>query len=108
MKGSCEAVWLSSMLSDLQMQEIETTLILCDNQEVIKLANNLIFPKRTKHVDVHCHFIRQLVEDGSIELQYCPTEDQTVNILTKFLGPEKYVKFQDKLGVVSRLTIKGG
>jgi hypothetical protein len=75
---------------------------------VIKLAKNPIFHERTKHVDVHCHFIRQLVEDGSIKLQYCPTEDQTADILTKSLGLEKYVKFWDKLGVVSRLTIKGG
>ena len=36
------------------------------------------------------------------------TEDQTADILTKALGCEKYVKFRDKLGVVSRLTIKGG
>ena len=83
-----------------------------DNQGVIKLAKNLVFHERTKHVEVHCHFIRKLVEDGledgSMELQYCPTEDQIVDILTKALGCEKYVKFRDKLDVVSRLTIKRG
>jgi hypothetical protein len=107
-KGACEAVWLRRMLSDMQMQQTEPTPLLCDNQGVIKLAKNPVFHEHTKHVEVHCHFIRQLVEDGSIELQYCPTEDQTADILTKSLGPEKYVKFRDKLGVVSRLTIKGG
>jgi hypothetical protein len=57
--------------------------MLCDNKGVIKLAKDLVFHECTKHVDIHCHFIRHLVEDGSIELQYCPTEDQTADILTK-------------------------
>ena len=87
------------------MQQAKPTPLLCDNQGVIKLAKNPIFHERTKHVELDCHFIRQLVEDGSINLQYCPTEDQTTDILTKPVGPDKYVKFRDKLGVVSRLTI---
>jgi hypothetical protein len=107
-KGACEAVWLRRMLSNMKMQQTEPTPLLCDNQGVLKLAKNPVFHEHTKHVEIHCHFIRQLVEDGSIELQYCPIEDQTTNIFTKSLGPEKYVKFWDKLGVVSRLTIKGG
>jgi hypothetical protein len=108
LKGACEAVWLRRMLSDMQMQQREPTPLFCDNQGVMKLAKNPVFHERTKHVDTHCHFIRQLVEDGTIELQYCPTEDQTADIFTKSLGPEKHVKFRKKLGVVSRLTIKGG
>jgi hypothetical protein len=75
------------MLLDMQMQQREPTPLLCDNQGVIELAKNPVFHKRTKHVEVHCHFIKQLVEDGSIKLQFCPTEDQTAGILTKFLGP---------------------
>jgi hypothetical protein len=74
----------------------------------MKLAKNPVFHERTKHVDTQCHFIGQLVEDGTIELQYCPTEDQTANISTKSLGPKKHVKFRKKLGIVNRSTIKGG
>ena len=79
-----------------------------DNEGIIKLAQNPVFHERTKHVDVHCHYIRQLVEDGTIDLQYVPTTDQTANILTKPLGPDKCVKFKGQLGVLDRLTIKGG
>jgi hypothetical protein len=87
-KGTGEVVWLGRMLSDMQMQQTEPTPLLCDNPGVIKLAKNPVFLEHTKHVEVQCHFIRQLVEDGSIELQYCPTEDQTADILTKSLGPK--------------------
>ena len=57
---------------------------------------------------MHCHIIRQLGEDGTIELQNCLTKDQTVDIFIMSLGPEKHVKFWDKLGEVSRMTVKGG
>ena len=90
------------------MQQTKKTPLFYDNQGVIKLSKNPVFHECTKHVEVYFYFIIQLVKDGSIKLQYCPTEDQIADILTKALGREKYVKFQDKLGVVSRLTIKGG
>ena len=82
--------------------------MLCDSEGVMKLAKNLDFHQGTKYVEVHHHFIKKLVEVGSIELQYYPTEDHTVDILTHALGPKKYVKFMDKLGAISRLAIKGG
>jgi len=77
----------------MQMQQNEPTPLWCDNQGVLKLAKNAVFHERTKHVDVHCHFIRQLVEDETIQLQYCPIKEQTAGILTKALGPQKHVKF---------------
>lgn len=107
-KGACEAVWFRIILLDMKMQQTKPTPLLCNNQGVLKLAKKLIFHECTKHVEIHCHFIRQLVEDGCIELHYSPIEDQTVDIFTKTLSPKKHVKFKDKLGVVGRLTIKGG
>lgn len=65
-KGACEAGWLRRMLSDMQMQQTEPTPLFCANQGVIKLAKNPVFHKHTKHVNIHCHFIKQLVEDWSI------------------------------------------
>ena len=64
-KGACEAVWLRQILLYLQMQQTKPTPIFFDNQGVIKLAKNPVFHERTKLVEVHCHFNRQLVEDGS-------------------------------------------
>jgi hypothetical protein len=66
-KGACEAVWLRRMLDDLYMHQSKPTLLFCDNQGVLKLAKNPVFHEHTKRADVHCHYIRQLVENGSIE-----------------------------------------
>ena len=96
------------MLLNMKMQQTKTTPLFCDNQGVLKLAKNPVFHERTKHVKIHCHFIKQLVKDGSIEIQCCLTNDQTVDIFTKSLDLNKYAIFWDKLGVGSKLTIKGG
>jgi hypothetical protein len=76
----------------MKMQQTEPTPLFCDNQGLLKLAKKLVFHEHTKHVEIHCHFIKQLVEEGSIELQRCPTEDQTTYIFTKSLGPKKICK----------------
>lgn len=107
-RGACGVVWLRRVLSDPQVDQNELTLHFSDNQEVLKLAKNPIIHECTKHVDVHCYLIGQLVEDGVAELKYCPAQDQIANILIKSLGLDKYVRFRDKLGVFSRMTVKGG
>eukprot|EP00253_Pinus_taeda_P022312 PITA_22312 len=107
-KASCEAVWLRRMLADMHASQTCPTSLFCDNQGVLKLAKNPVFHERTKHVETHCHYIRQLVEDGSVQLRYVPTTEQPADIFTKPLGPNKFVKFRGSIGVVNRLSIKGG
>eukprot|EP00253_Pinus_taeda_P002224 PITA_02224 len=107
-KASCETVWLRRMLADMHASQTGPTSLFCDNQGVLKLAKNPIFHERTKHVETHCHYIHQLVEDGSVQLRYVPTTEQPAEIFTKPLGPDKFVKFRGSIGVVNRLSIKGG
>eukprot|EP00253_Pinus_taeda_P036726 PITA_36726 len=107
-KASCEAVWLRRMLADVHVSQTGPTSLFCDNQGVLKLAKNPVFHERTKHVETHCHYIRQLVEDESVQLRYVPTTEQPADIFTKPLGPDKFVKFRGSIGVVNRLSIKGG
>eukprot|EP00253_Pinus_taeda_P027594 PITA_27594 len=107
-KASCEAVWFRRMLADMHVSQVGPTPLFCDNQGVLKLARNPVFHERTKHVETHCHYIRQLVEDRSIQLLYVPTTEQPTYIFTKPLGLDKFVKFKVSIGVVNRLSIKGG
>jgi hypothetical protein len=105
---SCEAMWLQRILVDLQLDQTTPTSLFCDNQSVLKMVKNSIYHARTKHIEVHHHYIIQLVDNEDICLYYCPTVEQIVDIMKKPLGNDKYVKFRDKLGIVSSLVIKGG
>eukprot|EP00253_Pinus_taeda_P027623 PITA_27623 len=107
-KASCEAVWLRRMLADMHASQTGPTSLFCDNQGVLKFAKNPVFHERTKHVETHCHYIRQLVEDGSVQLRYVPTTKQPADIFTKPLRPAKFEQFRGSIGVVNRLSIKGG
>ena len=59
-----------------------TTLFL-DSQNAISLAKNPIVRGRSKHIDVHFHFVRDYIADGRILLEYCPTKDNIADLLTK-------------------------
>ena len=90
----------SELLVNLLKEKMEATNILCDNQSCIKLSENPMFHDRSKHIDIRCHFIRDWVQRGAVQLQYTPTGEQVVDILTKALGKTKFVYFREKMGMM--------
>ena len=74
-------------------------LIYCDNVRSNQLAKNLVFHARTKHIEVHYHFLRERVLSGEDELRYVQTDRQVADIFTKPLGSDKLQHFTEMLGV---------
>jgi predicted metallo-beta-lactamase superfamily hydrolase len=64
----------------------EPTVLMCDNQNAIKLFENLIFHDRTKHIVIRHHFIREKVNEKEIEVNHVASSDQLVDIFTKPLA----------------------
>ena len=94
-----EAVWLRQLQSDLIKTSNSPTTIFEDNQSAICMAKNYVFHGRTKHIGIKYHYIREKVNDKSIELKYCPTEEMTADVLTKGLNRDKFEKLRDKMGL---------
>ena len=63
-----EAVWLRKLLSDFFEGKLDSTIIHCDNRSCIKLSENLVFHDRSKHIEMKYHFIRDLVQRGTLNL----------------------------------------
>jgi len=59
----------------------------------ILLVNNPIYHAKTKHIEVHYHFIREKIIAKKIDLIHVNIEDQVVDIFTKALGTNKLKKF---------------
>ncbi len=88
--AACEVAWLRKLLVDLGLHVDRHVVIYCDNLSSIQLAKNPVFYARTKHIEVHYHFIKDKVLAGEIDLIYVSTEDQVADIFTKVLGAEKH------------------
>jgi hypothetical protein len=50
-------------------------------------------------VDIKYHFIRNLIKDRTIKLNYVASKNNKVDILTKALNRVKFKKLKIKLGV---------
>jgi hypothetical protein len=94
-----EAVWLRQLLSKLGQDMSSPTVLCIDNQSTITIAWNPEFHDRTKHIDVRYHFLRQVVDDGMVELTYTPTGEQVANVLMKGLPPASHNKFKSLMGI---------
>ena len=80
-----EAIWLRRLFFDLFPIPSSPTTLFCDNQAAIKLAIDDNYHARTKHINIHFHFIWQVISDGTLIIKYCPTDNMTADILTKSL-----------------------
>ena len=63
----------------------EHLTIYCDNTSAINISKNPIQHSWTKHIEIRHHFIRELVEDGTLSLEFIHTDDQKADLLPNLL-----------------------
>nr|GEZ47576.1 retrovirus-related Pol polyprotein from transposon TNT 1-94 [Tanacetum cinerariifolium] len=73
----------------------------CDNKSAIAICCNNVQHSRSKHIDIRYHFIKELVENGVIELYFVNTKYQLADLLTKALGRDIIEFLINKLGMNS-------
>jgi hypothetical protein len=61
-----------------------------DNQACIILSQDPVGHRRTKHIDVRYHYIRELVAYRKATVTYLPTQDMIADILTKPLPARSF------------------
>ena len=97
--ASYEAIWIQKLMLGLFNLDLDTTMILHDNQICIKMMENPMFHDRSKHIEIQYFYIKDMMHKGAIKLQYVSTDEQLSDVLTKPLSRVKFKYFQDKLGV---------
>lgn len=94
-----EVKWLRVLLSSLGVHHRQPIRLSCDNQASIHIASNPVFHERSKHIDIDCHFVRELLLRGVISMAHIGTKFQLADLFTKALGVPAFSFLLSKLGV---------
>jgi hypothetical protein len=74
--------------------------LLCDNESVIRMVDNLVEHSCTKHIDIRYHFLRDHQQKGDIEIAYVNTHNQLADIFTKPLDEKTFSKLRNERNVL--------
>lgn len=84
-----EALWVTNLLKDLGIPVVHPPKIRIDNQSTMKMVTNERFSNRSKHIDVKYKHVQDEIARGTVVLEYCPTEMNIADMLTKPLAGTK-------------------
>ncbi|MCO5547996.1 hypothetical protein L7F22_001452 [Adiantum nelumboides] len=98
--ATIECVWLKRLMANLGVGQDTANTIYTDNQSALAVARNPIFHARTKHIEVHYHYVRERLSVGEISLAYVPTQDNLADLFTKALSCERLEAFHKALGLL--------
>ena len=99
--ASCEVTWLTTLLTDMGLQNMPRTVLKCDNQVALAILANPALHERAKHVEIGCHFIRDKITAGQIITQHTPSYTQIADMVTKQLTAKQHSYLMSKLIICS-------
>jgi hypothetical protein len=88
------------LLDNLRFPQPAATRLFLDNQSAIRLVHNPEFHRRTKHIDIIHHFIREHQQKANIDISYISTVEQKAGIFTKALPADRFCLLRDSLSLV--------
>lgn len=93
-----EAVWIQRLLEELGHMQKKIVLF-CDSQSALHIARNPAFHSRTKHIRVQYHFVREVVEEGSVDMQKIHTDENLADVMTKPINADKFTWCRSSYGL---------
>ncbi|KAK9048327.1 hypothetical protein SSX86_032710 [Deinandra increscens subsp. villosa] len=96
---TAELAWLSRLLHEFQLPNMDPIPVKCDSQAAIHIAKNPVYHERTKHIEIDCHFVREKLQAGLISLHHVPSAEQLADLLTKSLPTNVHQYLISKLGL---------
>jgi len=92
------AMWIINLFGEIGFP-VSLITICGNNQGSLFIGSNPVQEKRTKHIDIHYHYIRECIEDNKVSVVFVPGNDNPADMFTKNLDRLKFVKFWEQLGL---------
>ena len=80
------ALWLRNLLDELGLLHNIPISIRADNMSAISHTKNHMATTHSRHIDIHLHFICNAADDQLITIDYCESNENAADILTKPLS----------------------
>ncbi|KAI5334691.1 hypothetical protein L3X38_024824 [Prunus dulcis] len=98
-EATAQAIWLRFVLEDFGELQTEAIPLQCDNTSAIAITKNPVFHQKTKHIGRRYHFIKDALQEGIIDLVYCPTSEQLTDIFTNPSAKDQFNYHRSMHGV---------
>ena len=89
MEAMKEAIWLQGLFDDLKTDQ-DLFKINCNSMSAIYLAKNQVYHAKMKRIDFSFNFVREIPNEGDIELQMIHTKENPTDMLTKVILGVKF------------------
>jgi hypothetical protein len=96
-QGGSNTKFLNTLVKEVNGYIGKPSIIEVDNTGAMFLANNDTVGPRTKHIDIHYHFVKDMIKDGDLELRFVRSDDNTADILTKHAREEIHKKHSNNI-----------
>jgi hypothetical protein len=94
-----ESCWIRQLLQELHQPVDRSTVVYCDNVSAVYLSANPVQHRRTKHIEVDIHFVRDKVQVGEVRVLHVPTSSQFADVFTKGLATGPFREFRSSLTI---------
>jgi len=95
-----QVLWHRTFCEELGFPQPTTSTIFCDNQAAIAIAHHPEFHACTKHIDIAFHFLRDLIESGTIDIIYVPSCENLADLFMKGLARPLHMELTYGVGVM--------
>ena len=94
-----DAQWIRQLLLELGQTKNVVPTLYTDNEAALKLTKTQTFHRRTRHIEHRFHYIRELVDQGSIKLIGIKGKDNPADPLTKLLPMSSIGQWKTEISI---------
>lgn len=96
-----DVCWVREVLSDMGSPQIGPTVIYQDNLGAISWTTDVQGLRRVKHVGIKYHYVRGEVESNNVRVEYCESEKNKADSMTKALIGSTFKRHRTYLGCIA-------